>query len=120
MKRVLALTMLLSIAGSSQAMAANLGVITSPPTLLNVVVFGMVIGCAVGSFKILSLLKGGFLFKSWQIFLCSFIVLALSEVGILLSDFQVVALPKFAVPALLILAVGLFLFGIFETKKVLD
>lgn len=120
MKRVLALTMLLSITGSSQAMAANLAVITSPPTALNLVVFGMVVGCAVGSIKVLGLLKGGFLFKSWQIFLCSFIVLALSEVAILLNDFEVVVLPKFAVPALLILAIGLFLFGIFETKKVLD
>ncbi len=111
--------MILLLAGTSQAMAANLSVIASPSTLLNMVVLGIVVGCAVGSVKVLTLIKGGYLSRSWQIFLSSFIVLALSELAILLNDFELVTIPNFAVPALLVLALGLFLYGIFETKKVL-
>jgi len=105
---------------SSNTYAANFAVITQPPTLLSVIVFLAGIGCLLGSMKILSLLRGGLLFKSWQIFLSAFIVLILSQGVSLVNDFEIFLMPSFAVPALLLLSIGLFLFGVFETKKTLE
>ena len=119
MKKIFSLSILILLGGNSNAMAANLAVITSPPTMLNFVVLGIAVGCIISSFKILSLLKGGNLFKSWQIFMIGFIVLALSQTGNLLNDFEIFSIPSFVIPALLALTFGLFLYGIIETKKVL-
>ena len=120
MKRILGFSVLGVVAASSKAMAANIAVITSPPTLLTFVVFGVAIGCLVGSVKLLSVLKGGLLFRSWQIIMFGFGVLAVSQMASLLSDFEIVNLPDFVSPALWVVVCGLFLYGIFEAKKTLD
>jgi len=120
MRKIFGITVLSVLALSSQAMAANVAVITSPPTMLKLVVFGVVIGCIVGSWKLLSVLKGGLLFKSWQVFLFGFGVLAISQLIALLNDLEILSLPDFVAPALWAVVAGLFLFGIFEAKKTLD
>jgi len=120
MKKILGLGILFLLISNSYAMAANFAVITSPSTFLNIFVLFAVIGCGVGSFKILSLLKGGQLFKSWQIFMFGFIVLALCELVILLNIFEIFHAPQFVVPTLLFITFGLFFYGIWETKRTLD
>jgi hypothetical protein len=120
MRKILGLSVLSILATSSEATAANLAVITSPPTMLKFVVFGVAIGCLVGSVKLLSVLKGGLLFKSWQIIMFGFGVLAVSQLAALLSDFEVVNVPDFVSPALWVVVCGLFLYGIFEAKRTLD
>ena len=120
MKKIIATTMFGSFLLSSNAQAANFAVITSPPTILSLVVLIVAIGCLYGVVKVLSLLKGGYLSKSWQLFMSSFIVLALSQVVNLMNDFELLAVPSFLVPALLLVTSGLFLYGIFETKQTLE
>ena len=110
----------LLLLSSTNVHAANFAVITQPPTMLSAVLFFVSIGCLVGSVKILSLVRGGLLFKSWQIFLSAFVVLVISQIANLVNDFEIFIIPSFAVPALLLLAIGLFLFGVFETKKTLE
>ncbi len=110
----------LVLLSSADAHAANFAVITQPPTMLSAIVFFVGIGCLVGSIKILSLIKGGLLFKSWQIFLSAFIVLIISQAANLINDLEIFILPSFVVPALLLLAIGLFMLGVFETKKTLE
>ena len=105
---------------SCNAFAANFAVITSPPTILSLVVVLVGIGCLIGVVKILSLIRGGLLFKSWQIFMTGFIALIVSQAVNLVNDFEIFSIPSFVVPALLTLAVGFFLYGIFETKKTLE
>lgn len=102
------------------AYAANFAVITSPPTALSVLVLFAALGCIVGAYRIANLLKGGYLAKSWQIFIGSFLALGISQLGVLLNDFEIYPIPQFVVPALLVLALGLFMFGIFETKRTLE
>lgn len=104
----------------TNAHAANFAVITQPPTMISAVVFLVGIGCLVGSVKILSLVRGGLLFKSWQLFLAAFVFLIFSQVVNLVHDFEILLVPTFTVPALLLLAIGLFLVGVFETKKTLE
>ncbi len=117
-KNSLILSLLLLCTGNANA--ANFAVISQPPTILSLVVFIVGIGCLLGSVKILSLLRGGLLFKSWQIFLTAFIVLVISQAANLVNDFEILLLPTFVVPALLLLTIGLFLVGVFETKKTLE
>ena len=110
----------LLLVGSTNAHAANFAVITQPQTMLSAFVFLAGIGCLVGAVNILSLVRGGLLFKSWQIFLSAFVVLIVSQIANLIHDFEIFMLPSFAVPALLLLAIGLLFFGVFETKKTLE
>ena len=105
---------------TGNAHAANFTVITQPPTILSLVIFLVGVGCLVGSYKILSLVRGGLLFKSWQIFLTAFVVLSISQIANLVNNFEIFILPSFVVPALLVLTFGLFLLGVFETKKTLE
>ncbi|UCG60601.1 MAG: hypothetical protein JSV52_09715 [Candidatus Zixiibacteriota bacterium] len=120
MKRIVGLSLVCVLLGSSTAFAANIAVITSPPTMLKFVVFGVVVGCLVASVKLLGVLKGGLLFKSWQIFMFAFAALGLAQLAGLLSDFEIFALPDFVTPALWVVVCALFLYGIFEAKKILD
>lgn len=119
MKKVFSLVTLLVVFGASNLYAANFAVITSPPTLLNLVLLFTAIACIGASVKILSALKGGQLFKSWQVFFLAFVVLSLCQIASLLNDFEILAVPSVVYPALLLLSFGLFFYGVFETKKTL-
>ena len=118
MKKTVFLTALMLVAGSTQA--ANFAVITSPPTALSLVVLVGAIVCLAGAYQISAILKGGFLAKTWHLFIGSFFALALSQVGVLLHDFEIYPVPAFAVPAFMLLALVLFIYGIFETKRTLE
>ena len=119
MKKIFTINILVLLA-STKVFAANFAVITSPPTILSFVVFLVGIGCLLGALKVLALVKGGLLSKSWQMFLFGFIALIISQAANLMSDFEIYPIPTFVVPALLTIAVGLFLYGVFETKKTLE
>jgi len=105
---------------AGRAEAANFAVITSPPTLINVVIFAISLGGVWGSVKVLSLVRGGQLSKSWQFFLAAFIVLVLCQVAMLLSALEIIVLPSFVIPACMAITTGLLLLGIIETKRVLS
>ncbi|UCD62785.1 MAG: hypothetical protein JSW34_08440 [Candidatus Zixiibacteriota bacterium] len=120
MKRICGLTLIGVLLGANPAMAANIAVITSPPTTLKLVVFGVAVGCVVATFKVLGVLKGGLLSKSWQLFLFAFLVLALGQLASLMGDMEILNLPGYVSPALWVLTSGLFLYAIFETKRTLE
>lgn len=101
------------------AKAANFAVITSPPTILNIVILGVAIGCVVIGLKIVDLVRGGQLSKVWQVFIGAFVVLVLAEAGRLATTFELITLPDLVSPALMVLSIGLFLYGLLETKRVL-
>lgn len=119
MKKVVLSTLGLLLYGSD-VFAANFAVITSPPTILSLLVFLGGIGCLFLTLKILNLLRGGLLFKSWQIFMTGFIALVISQLVNLVHDFEIFLIPSYVVPAILTLAIGLFLYGILEAKKILE
>ncbi len=111
---------LLFLAAAGNANAANFAVITSPPTLLNVIIFIVAVACLAGTAKILNLVRGGQLSKSWQLFLAGFGVFALCELVVLADYFEIFTLPSFVVPAGFAVMGMLFLFGIIEIKRVLS
>jgi hypothetical protein len=119
MKRIVILALAGSVLVSGNAHAANLAVITSPPTILNLVIFLLACAGAVVGLQLLGVLKGGQLSKAWQIFVAGFAILALCQVSILLQTFEVLALPVWVSPALAVIWAGVFFYGVFETRRVL-
>ncbi len=107
----------LAASGAEAVNAAPVAVIPNPPTLLTLVIFAGAIICVVFSVRVLSLVRGGQLSRSWQLFLIGFFLLAVSQLAVLLHLFGVVVLPNWVVPTLLVLMAGLFLFGLFETRR---
>ena len=118
-KKILLGTLFLCAAGGP-AEAANLAVITSPPTLLNVLILAAAVACAAAAVKVLSLVRGGLLSKSWQFFVAGFGVLGLCQLIRLGAAFELITLPAFVVPSLSVVMAGLFLTGIIETKRALS
>ena len=120
MNKKISLAMLFLCASAGRAEAANFAVIASPPTLFNVLILAVAIACVCGAFKVLALVRGGQLSKSWQFFVAGFGVLGLCQLAMLAGAFEIITLPAFVVPAGLAVMTGLFLFGIIETKRVLS
>ena len=119
MKKII-LTALITIGGASTGQAANLAVITSPPTILNILVLLFAFACFFICFQVLNLVRGGQLSRSWLLFTSGFGLLALCQIANLLNTFEIFAVPNLAIPVLMTLMVGLFLYGMYETKRVLS
>lgn len=114
------LTALFTVGGVSTGQAANFAVVTSPPTILNILVLLFAFGCFFICFQVLSLVKGGQLSRGWQMFMFGFGLLALTQVAYLLTVFEIFAVPSLAMPVMMTLMVGLFLYGMYEMKRVLS
>ena len=119
MKKII-LTVVFLMAATANAQAANLAVITSPPTILNILVLLFACACLFLCSQVLGLVKGGQLSKIWQMFLLGFTLLAFSQIASLLHTFEILAVPGFVVPVLMALMVGLFMYGMYETKRILS
>ena len=110
---------LLAAAPASEAHAANLAVITSPPTLLNIVVLAGAVVCTLGAYRVIGLVRGGLLSRSWQFLAGGFAVLALAQLLSLIGALELVALPAFVVPTLLAVMAGLIAYGVYEVARTL-
>jgi len=119
MKRVFFITVSIMMIGSN-ANAANIAMITSTPTMLDILILICGLGCVFGAMKVLSLVRGGQFSKSWQFLLGGFSALILIQLLRIFNAIEVILLPTFVIPACFILMMGLFLYGIFEAKRVLS
>lgn len=119
MKKLLLTGLVLTLSSTARAESINLAVITSAPTLLNLVVFLCAIGGLVVTIKVLALTKGGQLDKSWYMFISAFSVLILGQITVILGSLGVVVLPGFTMPLMMVLTAGLFVLGMLEVKRVL-
>jgi len=120
MKKIAILFLGLMLSQTGSAQAANLAVITSPPTILNLVILLVAIGAIVVGLKLLDALRGGLLQKSWKMFLIGFAVLVLAQASALLQTFEIMALPIWVTPGLMAVWSGLFFYAVFETRRVLS
>ena len=119
MKRIAVLTAVSSIALTGSAHAANFAVLTSPPTIMNLVVTLLGLAGVVIGVQLIQTTRGGLLGKAWQIFVAGFVVLVLGQVAILLQTFEIAQLPNWVAPGLTVLWAGIFFYGAFETKRIL-
>jgi hypothetical protein len=119
MKRSLVFTAVVFAFWAGEAQAANLAVIKSPPTILDLAVLLLTFAAIVVGYQLLGSLKGGYLSKCWQLFIGGFAVVALSQIAKLLQVFEIVSLPVWIAPLLLVGGVGVLFYGVFETKRIL-
>ncbi len=119
MKKVMLFTVSIILI-CSDAYAANLAMITSTPTIMDIVILICGVGCVFGAIKILNLVRGGQFSKSWQFLLSGFIVLIVVQLLRILNAIEILMLPVFIIPACIILMMGLFLYGIIEAKRILS
>ena len=109
--------LVLGLAGRTEA--ANFAVITAPPTLLNLGVLALALAAIVIGMQLLGTVRGGMLSRPWQIMVAGFVVLALGQVATLLQTFEIVILPAWVAPSLMVLWAGVFFYALFETKRTL-
>ncbi len=119
MKSILVGTSLLVVGLADRTEAANFAVITAPPTILNLGVLILALAAIVIGTQLLGAVRGGSLSRPWQIMVGGFVVLALGQTATLLQTFEIVMLPTWAAPSLMVLWAGVFFYGLFETKRTL-
>lgn len=118
MKKVLSASLLVFLMTGS-ANAANFAVITSPPTMFSFFVLVIAGFCLVGSFQVLSQVRGGMLSRSWQMFFIGFVLLAISQLGQIFSMMEIMVLPVYFMPGVLVLMAGVFAYGVYNARKTL-
>ena len=119
MKKSLFVAILICTAMGSDAYAANLAVITSPPTMFSLFALIVAGACLYGSFQVMGQVKGGYLSKSWQMFFFGFVLLAISQLASIASAMEFFTLPELFTPLMLLLMSGLFAFGVFSARNTL-
>ena len=107
------------VASASNVYAANLALVTTPPNILHMILLVVALASAVVSWKVLSAVRGGRLVRSWQLFLGGFVALSLGQIAYLLNVTEIFAVPDYSVPAVFVAGIGLLMYGIVETKRVL-
>lgn len=120
MKFSTAIMAIIIIGLGGRAEAANLAVIATPPSLIGLVILGLAVAGAVFCFQLLKVVKGGFLARSWQIFVAGFVLLALSQFTSLIRAAEIAAIPSWIPQVLMVLWAGSFFYAVFETKRVLS
>jgi hypothetical protein len=108
------------IGTSVSAQPAPAVAVTTPPALLTSLIFLCACACVAFCFQVYGLVRGGQFSRSWVLFLVGFVVLAISQLGLLLDGFGVITLNRYIVPGLLVTMSGLFVYGLLETKRVLS
>lgn len=118
MFRKLSGLLILSAAIPAEAHAANFALITTPPTMLSVIILlaagvGLVI-CA----QVWGSVKGGHMGRVWLLFLIGLSLLLVNRAIALITDLQIASMPDFLAPAILALMAGVFVYGMFEAKRI--
>ena len=75
--------------------------------------------CLIWAFKVLSLVRGGLLSKSWQMFVLGFGFLLLAQIVTLGQQVALINLPGFVVTAFYLLMSVTWLLGLYQTRRIL-
>ena len=117
-KQILVITLTLLLAANAHA--ASLGVIITPPGFLNVLVLAGAIVGFWGAYKVRELVKGGLLGTCWQYITIALLLLAAAQFIQLLHSVQLVAVPSFLVPLLMVAMAGTLGYGIYLARRNLE
>lgn len=117
-RTVIVMTAVLSVI-SGNAYAADFAAIGRIPVIVNVVILAGALACLAVAFRLFTLVKGGALAKGWQMWVISFLVLALGQVFVLAEKLEVFAIGFDIAGILYLAAVALWFMGLLQTRKVL-
>lgn len=120
MKTLFFSLMLTLAAGAAMAQATPpVAMAPAQPLLMTIVLLVAALGCIVFCVQVFTVVRGGQLSKSWLVFGGGFLLLAISQVIVLLSGFGVIVNNSWIVPCILAAMTGLFMWGLYETKRIL-
>ncbi|UCD18538.1 MAG: hypothetical protein JSV44_06415 [Candidatus Zixiibacteriota bacterium] len=91
----------------------------STASIFNLVLLLCAIVCLAWSLKILSLVRGGVLSRSWQMFVLGFGFLLLAQVLILSERAELLQVPGFVATAFYLMMAITWLVGLYQTRKIL-
>jgi hypothetical protein len=104
---------------TNDAMASTTAAVGRIATLLNIVILAASIASLFVAIRLLSLVKGGALYKGWQLWVISFLTLAFAQIVVLAENLELIAL-SFDIAAVFYLAtVALWFLGLLHTRRVL-
>ncbi len=93
--------------------------IYEPVSIVTLIVLLCSALCLIWAFKVLSLVRGGLLSKSWQMFVLGFGFLLLAQIVTLGQQVALINLPGFVVTAFYLLMSVTWLMGLYQTRRIL-
>jgi hypothetical protein len=91
----------------------------SVSSLFNLILLACSVIGLLWALKVLALVRGGLMSKSWQMFVLGFIFLGIAQIISLMADVNILALPEFVSTLFYMLMAGTWLVGLHQTRKVL-
>ena len=107
------------ISGKTAHAAVNVNALLSTSGIVDLALLLCIIICLFWSMKIMSLVRGGLMSKSWQMFTLGFLFLILARLTIISSTVSLFVFPEFVSTVLYLLMTLTWLIGIFQTKRIL-
>lgn len=99
--------------------ALNPAVFYTPSGILDIAILLGTLLCLFWAARVMSLVKGGMMSKSWQMFSLGFGFLLIARVLSLAETASLFAFPGYVLTGLYLLMIATWLYGIYQTKKVL-
>ena len=93
--------------------------IYEPISIVTLIVLLCSVLCLIWAFKVLSLVRGGLLSKSWQMFVLGFGFLLLAQIVTLGQQMAIFSLPGFVATAFYLLMSVTWLLGLYQTRRIL-
>jgi len=117
---IIYLMLMLGIVSTKPAHAAfDTSELYSAGTIVNLIVLICAAVCLIWAVKILTLVKGGLISKSWQMFVVGFCFLIAAQLTVVGEIVGLIILPAYVVTALYLLMTITWLAGLYQTRKVL-
>lgn len=114
-----AVFMLSLVPAQSACASISLEEVSSTSAIFNIVLLICAFTCLIWSLKILSLVRGGLISKSWQMFVLGFCFLILAQLIIVGEKVGLIFIPTYVTTALYLFMTITWLIGIYQTRKVL-
>ena len=100
--------------------AADFSRIIQPQVIVNFVILAAALACLFLAMKLSSLVRGGALARGWQLWVFSFLALAVGQLLILAEKLDVFVIGFDIAAVLYLVTVGLWFAGLIQTRKVLE
>jgi len=93
--------------------------ISSTSAIINIVVLLFAVICLVWALKIMSLVRGGLISKSWQMFTLGFCFLIAAQILVVMQEAEFLILPGYFATSLYLVMTITWLMGLYQARKVL-
>jgi hypothetical protein len=100
--------------------AADFALLLTVPAIVNQVVLIAAIASLLVAFRVYTLVKGGLLAKSWQMFVVGLLCLAIAQIFALAETAGYFSAPEWLRPMTFLCMAGLWLYGLLQARRALS